>query len=356
MVENQDGLRDSSEFLDSVKVDLFRDEVFVFTPNGDLRALRRGATPLDFAFAIHTEVGHHCVGARVNGQQVPLRTELKNGDRVEILTSKTQRPSGDWIDIVATSRARNKIRSYLRSEQRKQSRHVGQEMLEKALRRYGVSFGKMQKSGELSRAASSLRFGNQDDLLAAVGYGKANIEDVVEHLLPDEKKQIPPEPVRESRLEKVIRKVKGGDDGIVIDGVDSLLVRFARCCNPLPGEEIIGYVSRGRGVVIHTRGCPKAAILDPDRQVRVQWSKKAVSQRPMRLKVTSTNRPGVLAALSQVFTDQNINIISAHCQVDGMDQGVNIFTFVAEDLVKLNQVIRVLKQSKGVLAVDRLHD
>jgi len=356
MVENQDGISDSREFLDSVKVDLFRDEVFVFTPAGDVKSLRRGATPLDFAYAIHTEVGNRCTGARVNGVQVPFDTELQNGDWVEIITSKNQRPSTDWLEIVKTSRARNKIRSYLRTEQREQSRIVGRELLEKALRQYGCSFNRMLKSGEFDKVAPEFKLSGAEELLSAVGYGKIDKGEVVDKVLPEDKRAKPPAQVKESPLEKVMRKVTGRDSGIVLDGVDNLLVHFARCCNPLPGEEIIGYVSRGRGIVVHRWDCEKAAALDPDRHTAVQWSNKAMSQRPVRLRVVTTNRPGVLADLSSEFQKNGINIASAHCDTNGADNASNVFSFMVKDLPQLNTLIKNLKQHKSVLEVVRLHN
>lgn len=354
MLENQDEVRDSSEFYDSIKVDLFRDEVFVFTPRGDVKSLGRGATPLDFAYAIHTEVGNRCTGARVNGVQVPLRTELKNGDMVEVVTSKTQRPSPDWMDIVATSRARTKIRTYLRAEQRKQSRIAGHDILEKSLRRYGYSYNKLLKLGKLEETAGDLKFGNLEDMAAAIGYGKLDKDEVLERLFPDDKRIKSPSEVKEQPLEKDTRKNEKEDGGIVLDGLDNLLVRFARCCNPLPGEDIMGYVSRGRGIVIHRRGCSRAAMLDPERQTAVQWSSKAVSQRPVQLKVTTTNRTGVLATLSTIFQSHDIGINSAQCSTNGHNQGVCLFTFMVVNLKQLNRLIRSLRQAKDVLDVMRL--
>jgi GTP pyrophosphokinase len=355
MLESQDEVSDSAEFLDSVKVELFRDEVFVFTPNGDVKSLRKGATPIDFAYSIHTEVGNRCAGARVNGVQVPLKTGLKNGDMVEIVTSKTQRPSPDWLETVVTSRARNKIRAYLRAEQRKQSRQVGQELLEKGLRRFGCSYNKMLKTGAVAEAASHFKFGSVEGLIAAVGYGKVDKAEVVDYLLPEEKREKPPAEVKEGPLEKVIRKVTKSEEGIVLDGLDNLLVRFARCCSPLPGEEIVGYVSRGRGIIIHRRDCQRATMLDPERRTKVQWSAKAVSMRPVKLKVIASDRAGVLASLSNVFQDQEISISSAHCQSNGQNQGVCIFTFMVKDLDQLNILTRALKQSKDVFDVARVH-
>ena len=356
MLDNQDGLSDSREFLDSVKVDLFLDEVFVFTPRGDVVSLRKGSTPLDFAFAIHTEVGNHCTGARVNGVQVPFTTELRNGDWVEILTSRTQRPSTDWLDIAVSSKARNKIRSFLRAEERVQSIQAGRDLLERGLRRFGCSFNRILKSGELNQVAQAFKMSNADDILAAVGHGKVDKDEVIDRLLPEEKRTKPPAEVRETPFEKVIRKViRGPDAGIVLDGVDNLLIRFARCCNPLPGEEVIGYVSRGRGIVVHRRNCAKAAVLDPQRQTKVQWAASAVSQRPVILQVISANRTGILAELSTVFVSKGINLDSANCEASHSDRGTNTFAFYVKDLEQLNGIVRALKQVKGVYEISRIH-
>jgi GTP pyrophosphokinase len=356
MLENQDGLADSREFLDSVKVDLFLDEVFVFTPRGDVVSLRKGSTPLDFAFAIHTEVGNHCTGARVNGVQVPFTTELRNGDWVEILTSKTQRPTTGWLEIAVSSKARNKIRTFLRAEERAQSIQAGRDLLERGLRHFGCSFNRILKSGELDQIAHEFKLGNADDVLAAVGHGKVDKDEVIDRLLPADKKGTPPADVRETPFEKVIRKViRGQESGITLDGVDNLLIRFARCCNPLPGEEVVGYVSRGRGIVVHRRSCAKAAVLDPQRQTRVQWAAAAVSQRPVGVEVITANRPGILAELSGVFVAKGINLDSANCQASQSDRGVNNFTFYVKDLDQLNGVMRALKQVKGVYDVNRVH-
>jgi guanosine-3',5'-bis(diphosphate) 3'-pyrophosphohydrolase len=355
LLESQNEVRDSREFIDSVKVDLFRDEVFVFTPHGDVKSLPKGSTLLDFAYAIHTEVGNHCAGARINGAQVPLKTQLQNGDTVEILTSKTQRPSTGWLDIVVSSRARNKIRAYLRAEQREQSHHAGHELIEKALRRYGHSYAKLVKKGDLQKVASDLKFGNIEDMVSAVGCGKADVDDIVQGLLPEEERAKAPIEARESPLTKVIRKVTGQDEGVVVDGMENLLIRFARCCDPMPGEDIIGYVSRGRGIVVHRLSCSRAAVLDPERRTKVQWSQRAVSQRPVAVKVTTSNRTGILATLSGIFSKQDININSANCDSNGNNQATNIFTFNVKDIAQLNRLMRSLRQTKGVLEVERIH-
>jgi GTP pyrophosphokinase len=355
LVEAQSDSADSEDFLDSVRVDLFRDEVFVFTPEGEVKALRRGSTPLDFAFAVHTQVGSHCVGARVNGVQVPLRTELRNGDQVEIVTSKNQRPSPDWLEMAVSTRARNKIRAYLRQEQRKQARQAGEDLLTKALRKFGCSLPKMLKRGDVEKIVGEMRFGNVEDLIVAVGYGKVDLDEVVNRLLPEDKRQKPPSELKETPIERVMRKVKGGDEGIVLDGLENLLVRFARCCNPLPGEDVVGFVSRGRGVVIHRRNCARAAALDPERRTKVHWSRQAVSQRPVKLRIVTGDRVGMLAALTNVFIKHDISIDSAHCQSEGHQRGINIFTFMVRDLAQLNDLTRSLKNTKDVVDVERVH-
>ncbi len=355
LVENQHDVRDAKEFIDSIKVDLFQDEVFAFTPKGDVKSLPQGSTPVDFAYAVHTEVGNHCIGARVNGIQVALRTKLRNGDTVEILTSKNQRPSTDWLEFVKSSRAKNKIRALLRAEEREQSKHVGHDLMEKALRKYGRSLNKVIKEGRLEKIAAELKFGNPEDLVAAVGCGKVETAEVIEHIIPEDERDKTVETVKENPLVKVIRKVTKQDEGIVVDGMENLLIRFARCCEPMPGEEIIGYVSRGRGIVVHRRDCSRAGVLDPDRRTKVQWSQRAVSQRPVALKITTADKAGILATLGLIFQKMDININSANCQAAGANTAANIFTFNVRDIGQLNKLTRVIRQTKGVMDVERIH-
>ncbi len=355
LVENQNDVRDSREFIDSIKVDLFQDEVFVFTPKGDVKALPSGATPIDFAYAVHSEIGSHCIGVRVNGVQVSLRTKLQNGDTVEIVTYKNQKPSADWLEFVISGRARNRIKALLRAEEREQSRTVGHDLLEKVLRKYGRSLNKTIKEGFLERIAGDLKYGSADDLIAAVGCGKLDSADILERLLSKDELSTTAESVRVNPIVRVIRKVTQQDEGIVVDGMENLLIRFARCCDPMPGDEIVGYVSRGRGIVVHRRNCPKATILDPERRTKAQWSDRAMSQRPIALKVTTTDRTGLLATLGGIFQKMNINITSANCQVDGDSTAANIFTFNVRDVAQLEKLKRSIRQTKGVIEVERIH-
>ena len=208
------------------------------------------------------------------------------------------------------------------AEQKEQSRHIGHDLVDKALRRYGRTYSKVIKKGSLSKVASDLKFGNVEDLVSAVGCGKVETDDIVARIVPEEDRTKAPQVVKESALTKVMRKVTGQDEGIVVDGMENLLIRFARCCDPMPGEDIIGYVSRGRGIVVHRRSCTRATVLDPERRTKVQWSQRAVSQRPVALKIKTTNKTGILATLSAIFQKQEINISSAVCQANGGDQEI----------------------------------
>jgi GTP pyrophosphokinase len=285
---------------------------------------------------------------------VPFNTVLKNGDRIEIITSSKQHPKVDWLDIVKTSRAQNKIKAFLNAEQRELSLKAGTDLLTRALRQYGYSFNKIFKSKKLDELAPKYKLRSGIDILAAIGHGKLDETDIVQQLIPDDDKKNKSIEMKESAFEKVIRKVKWHDDGIIIDGVDNLLIHFAKCCNPLPGEPIIGYISRGRGIIIQKKGCPKAAFLEKERQTKVQWSNKAVSQREVKIEVLTEDRTGILASLSNSFKLKGINITSAVCKTEGIDKAVNIFNFMVQDLTQLNDLIKSLKQTKGVFNVRRL--
>ena len=264
LMEWQKDLKDPAEFLEGVKVDLFQDEVYVFTPKGEVRVFPRGSTPIDFAFAIHSQLGEHITGARVNGKLEPLRYKLRNGDVLEIVTAPHQQPSKDWLDIATTTRARAKIRNFLRQEQRDKSLKLGRELLEREFQKSSVSLSKLLKNDpELRKLLETLSVGNLDELFIGIGYGKIDPKDVLDVVAPpsiDGAKSIPPEQLREGRIAGFVRKViKGDDGGIRLNGIDDVLVRYAKCCNPLPGDDILGFITRGRGVTIHRRGCPKAS-------------------------------------------------------------------------------------------------
>jgi GTP diphosphokinase / guanosine-3',5'-bis(diphosphate) 3'-diphosphatase len=358
LLEWQKEVKDPAEFLESVKVDLFQDEVYVFTPKGDVRVFPRGATPVDFAFSIHSQLGEHISGARINGKIEPLRYKLRNGDIVDVMTSPNQQPSKDWLDFVGTTRARSKIRNYLRLEQRDKSLRLGRELLERELHKGGVSLNKLLKNdSELKKVYEAVKVSSQEELLIGVGYGKIDPEHVLAIVAPegeDGKDSKPPDGLREGRVLGLVRKIiKRDDNAIRLNGIDDVLVRYAKCCNPLPGDDILGFITRGRGVTIHRRGCPKAFDTDPERRVEITWDSKAKINRSVQLRVVTANRPGILATVGHTFSQQGINISEANCRAGDDGRAVNVFTFVCSDLTQLKGVMRALQKVQGVVAVER---
>jgi len=359
LVEWQRDVKDPAEFLESVKVDLFQDEVYVFTPKGDVRVFPRGATPVDFAFAIHTQVGEHITGARINGKLEPLRYKLRNGDIVDVITSANQQPNKDWLDFVGTSRAKSKIRNFFREEQREKSLRLGKELLEREFHKTGISLSKLLKNeNELRRVFEAVKVTSQEELLIGIGYGKIHAEDVLKVVAPPDeagRESKAPEELRESRVAGLVRKmINRDDDAIKLNGIDDVLVRYAKCCNPLPGDDILGFITRGRGLTIHRRGCTKAFDTDPERRVEITWDSKAKINRSVQLRVVTANRPGILATVGHTFSAQSINISEANCRAGDDGRAVNVFTFVCSDLTQLKGVMRALQKVQGVVAVERV--
>ncbi|WP_242395922.1 RelA/SpoT family protein [Anaeromyxobacter oryzisoli] len=359
LVEWQRELADPREFLETVKVDLFSDEVFVFTPKGAVKSLPRGATPVDFAYTIHSEIGEHCVGAKVNGKLVPLRYTLKNGDTVEILTSVGAHPSKDWLTFVRTSRAQARIRQFLRATEHRRSIEIGHEVAERELRRYGLTLGKLVKGGELEKVAKTLGYRVVDDLLAALGYGKVSPAQLLQQLLPAEKLAAPPPPFEPtqppSRIAELFRKMaRRPTEGVRINGIEDVLVRYGKCCNPVPGDAIVGYITRGRGVTVHTAGCDKILGIDPERRVDVAWDVRGDFKRNVSLRVITSDRPGILARISQTFGEAGVNISQASCRTTPGERAVNEFEVTIGDLKQLNSVIRSIERIEGVQSVQRM--
>ena len=357
LVEWQRDLADPREFLETVKVDLFSDEVFCFTPKGEVKSLPRGATPVDFAYTIHSQVGEHCVGAKVNGKLVPLRYKLRNGDTLEILTSPHSHPSKDWLTFVKTSRAQARIRQYIRQAEHRRSIEIGRELAEREFRRFGVTLNKLQRGGELEKAAQALGYRMVDDLIAAIGYGKIAPAQVLAQVLPPEKLASPAiEPTPPSAITEMFRKVArlpaGG--GVRLNGIDDVLVRFGRCCNPVPGDAIVGFITRGRGVTVHTVNCEKILGIDPDRRVDVSWDVRGEFRRPVSLRVISADKPGILAKISQTISDGGVNIASASCKTTPGERAVNDFEVTIADVKQLNSVMRSIEKVEGVQSVRRV--
>ena len=355
LMESHKELRDPTEFLESVKIDLFGDEVYVFTPGGDVKALPKGSVPIDFAYAVHSSVGDHCSGARVNGMIVPLRYQLRNGDTIEIITNPNQKPNKDWLKLVKTARARTKIRWLLRQEQRDKAVALGNDLVEKALRKHDMSMARAEKG--LGVAAKALKCQNVDELIVQVGYGKITPQQVIDALPGIVKKGDEPAAKPEGVFKSLIRKVttrRTQSQGIKVAGEEDVLVRFAKCCSPLPGDPITGFITRGRGVTVHRRDCDKGLDLDPDRRVEVEWDGASKAQHEVAIQVLCTNKPGLLAHISQCFTDQGVNISQAHCRATDDGRAVNTFHALVRDLDQLKQVNRALSRIKGVYSVDRV--
>jgi len=367
LLEWQQDLKDPKEFLDTVKVDLFTDEVFVFTPKGDVRSLPRGATPVDFAYAIHSGVGEKCVGAKVNGKIVPLRYKLRNGDQIEILTSPQAHPSKDWLTFTKTSRAQQKIRGFIKTQQREKSLVLGRELTDREFKRFGLNLNKLLKGGDLKVHAEGYGFRNEEDLLVAVGYGKIQPGQLVDVLLPKEKieevREKEKAPVPQSSgsglfqaVTEIARKVVGrkSSGGVTIGGIDDVLVRFGRCCNPVPGDPIVGFITRGRGVTVHQAECAKAMATDPERKVDVAWDVKGDFRRSVTLRVLTADRPGLLAELSQIFSKKGVNISSANCRATGDQRAVNTFEVTIADLKQLTDLMKGIEKLQGVFSVERV--
>jgi len=355
LMESQKDLHDPTEFLESVKIDLFGDEVYVFTPGGDVKALPQGSCPIDFAYSVHSGIGDHCSGARVNGMIVPLRYQLRNGDTIEIITNPNQKPNKDWLKLVKTARARTKIRYLLRQEQRDKAVVIGTDLIDKALRKHGTSLSRAEK--QLQVAAKELRCMTVDELVIQVGYGKLTAQQVLEKALPEiGKQEKEPEKKPESMLKSLLRKVtrRTSSSGIKVAGEEDILVRFAKCCSPLPGDLIVGCITRGRGVTVHRRDCDKGLDLDPERRIDVEWDGNGKTQHEVAIQVLCADKPGLLAHISQSFSEQGVNISQAHCRATEDGRAVNTFHASVRDLDQLKSVIRSLSRIKGVFGVDRV--
>jgi GTP pyrophosphokinase len=352
LLEWQQDLKDPIEFMETVKLDMFPEEVYVFTPRGDVRALPRGATPIDFAYAVHTDIGHQCVGAKVNGRLVPLRHQLRNGDTVAILTSPTHIPSRDWLRWVVTPRARTKIKAWLKAQQKERSIVLGREICEREAQKYVPNPQIYLKPEALAEMAAGFGFQTADDLLAAVGYGRVSPQQVVHRLLPADlleerrKKSKPLTPTRPVPSE----------DGVKVHGLDDVLIRFARCCHPLPGDSIVGYITRGRGVTVHTTDCLSAEKLecDAERRVPVAWDVQQETTHPVRIAVVTHDRQGLLANVSSAIAACNGNISRATVTTTQDKKAYLDFTVDIRDVRHLREIMQRVEGLRGVLSVERV--
>jgi GTP diphosphokinase / guanosine-3',5'-bis(diphosphate) 3'-diphosphatase len=364
LVETTETNEDSEDFIESLKLDLYPKDVYTFTPMGKVIQLPRGSTPIDFAYAIHSEVGDTCTGAKINGRIVPLRTELQNGDVVEILTTANSKPSRDWLNHVVTSRARNRIRHWISEQQRSDSIEIGRKLLEKEAEKFRVSPKKLQRNEEeLQRIANEYGLSRAEDLLASIGYGKTLPRNVLaKHLGAEKFAELDPDKRKETRLEsgmKAVKKLIGlGEDAIVVKGVDNLLTTRARCCNPLRGEPIIGYISLGKGIVVHNKNCKnvKQLMINKDRIVEVEWAKDDSREiQSVRLLATTENRTGMLAGITNAIAEIKTGIRDAHAKVSKDDKGLVEVNIEVYDKKHLDKVINSIQQVPGVISVERVN-
>lgn len=365
LVEWTQEVKDSRDFLESLKLDLYPKDVYAFTPMGKVIQLPRGATTVDFAYSIHSQVGHTCTGARINGRIVPLRTQIQNGDVVEILTSPSAHPSRDWLNFIATSRARNRVRHWVAEQQRAESIEIGRKLFEKEAIKFQLSAKKlMNGDAEFKRVASEYGYGRVDDLLAAIGYGKVVPRNVISKYLGPEKFAELDER-KESRLrtgvrdgvQAVKRLIRLGEDAIIVRGVDDLLVNRARCCNPVHGEEIIGYITRGKGVAVHAKRCKNVQqlMINPERIVEVEWAGRSDSAAyAVKLLAVTENRTGMIAGITGAISDMKTGIRDARATIASDDRGRIEVTVEVFDVKHLEKVMRSVRNVPGVLDVERV--
>jgi GTP pyrophosphokinase len=354
LLEYQQEVRDPQEFIQNLKVDLYPEEVYAFTPKGMVKAFPRGATPIDFAYAIHTDVGHQCVGARVNGKMVPLRTHLKNGDIVEIVTASGHKPSRDWLNYVVTANARYKIKHLIRQEEKAHAIELGRKVFDKEARRYDLNAKTLADDQAMTKALGDFGVQKIDELFASIGYGKLAPKQVLLKLVPPDRlhERAPDGPVTAA----VRRVLGGGEEKIKVRGIDDLLVFRARCCNPIRGEKIVGYITRGKGVSVHSATCPNVVNLlyDPERRIDVEWDKgDGASRYTVKLSMEVEDRKGLLAAVSAKIADINTNIRNMEAHTDDERHARIDVTIEISDLTHLERVIKSLRGVEGVLDVER---
>jgi GTP diphosphokinase / guanosine-3',5'-bis(diphosphate) 3'-diphosphatase len=348
VLEWQQETREPEEFLEFLRIDLFQDEIFVFTPKGDVKQLPKGATPIDFAFAVHTEVGLHCSGAKVNGRIAPLARELKNGDTVEVLTDSRQRPSRDWLAFVKTARARQKIRGWVKSEESASSLVLGKEIFERELRRRRKP---KPTDEQMARATQALNYVDFDAVLSGLGRGDLGPSAILRELYPGEE-TAPKEPT--SAIGRIVEKMRGTGRGVRIQGMENMMVRYSQCCQPVPGDSVIGYITRGRGISIHRSDCPNVLNLSdhPERRVDIHWEAEASDRFFVRLVVEGNDRRGLLSDIATAITDTGTNIQSA--EIKAVEGGMTgLFVVEVQNLAHLNKVIKSVRGVNGVMSVQR---
>ncbi len=369
LIDSQKTLSDPTEFLESVKLDLYPGDVFVFTPKGEVKEFPHGSTPLDFAYAVHTDVGHRCVGAKINNKIVPLRYRLRSGDVVEILTSPNQHPGKDWLKLVKTSRAISKIRAFLKQVERTKAKQLGQEILEREFRRFKTNLDKMSNTTEMAKAIRELGYKNLEEILVALGYGKLTAKDISRAVIaPEVLEKSAEEKEQKGFLQKIIStamRKSEARNAVMVSGLGDVLIRFAKCCHPIPGDPILGFVTRGRGVTVHHAACKKALDSDNARRIEVAWTvapskeqkeSKPVSAPPRRsvkVRVFCEDQPGMLASMTQTISAQGVNISQASVRTMKDKRAVCVFEILVTGVDQLNKVISSLESKEGIISVER---
>ena len=353
-IEWQSDLPDNRQFMDSVKLELFHDVVYVFTPKGTVKELPKDSTPVDFAYAIHTEVGDHCVGAKVNGKIVPLKYELESGDTIEILTSPNQMPHKDWLKFVRTSRAKTKIKHWIKAEEQKRSLEIGRRLLETEFRRHGLAPAQVLKSSELVEVAKQEGYETTDELTIAIGFGHIATAQVVNRLITPASEATPV--LHEPSTSQKVLSSRDGEQGVQVKGGRDLLMQLSRCCNPVPGDRILGYITRGRGLTIHSVDCPNLEALDYDRArlVEVEWDTAAPSLHAVKIAVIAEDRTGVLANVSSAIAECKANISRAEI-ITREDRKAELdFIIEVADTAHLNRVLKTIERIDGVITTRRI--
>jgi len=353
LVENQENFLDPGEFLENVRIDLFQDEVYVFTPRGEIKSLPRGATTVDFAYMIHTEVGNQCTGAKVNGQLVPLTYKLETGDIIEITTSKNHHPSKDWLKYVKTVKARSKIRHWIKTQEKERSLTLGREMLEKAFRKEKLNFYTLAKSDQMEEVGADFGFKTVDDLIANVGYGKITPLQVVRKIAPQRDAEDSEESIFNKLIGRVGRKKKL-KAGVLVKGVDDILIKFGKCCQPVPGDLIVGYITRGFGVTVHRTSCVNALRMNPERQIEVEWSQEVSEVYPVNIRIISQDRVGLLADVASNISKFGANILNASSEIRDNKMVDSFFTIGVEDISHLDKILSAVRKVKRVQDVKRV--
>ena len=354
LVEFKD-IKDSTEYIEAIKGELILDVVYVYTPNADLIEFPVGATPVDFAYSIHTDIGNHCSQAFVNHKLVPLSYKLKTGDMVEVVTSPNRFPNSQWLDFVVTSKAKNKIRSWLRQEENSRAEQVGEMITRRKFKAKGLPLRSLLEKKKLDKPLAKLQFSEIRDFYRAVGFGNAAVNDLLKEMDPGKFSE---GAEKSKRIKSIIKRISKDEskDAVLVKRYDNILIKFGKCCNPVPGEQIIGFITRGRGITVHVYNCPRLLEVDPERRIDVAWNEEYSGRIPIRLSVKCENRKGMLSELTSTVSDLNVDIVSADVSEDEIGRGDARFEVAVENIKQLEKVVESLKTLGGVISVERLKD